>query len=132
MITVSSLTDPGSAPQTRAGHCLAASLDVEWTKNYRVRNGNRPFCCSVVYLDLPGDRPADLSTAAFEYVSVYLEPDGHPAWYARLSSYRDALSPSVTPTAQVSVDAVSHAVSSWLQSVITGEAASDDEPVTAS
>jgi hypothetical protein len=65
-------------------------------------------------------------------ISVYLEPEGHPTWYARLSSYRDALSPSVTPTAQVSVDAVSRAVSSWLQSVTGGEAALDDEPVTAS
>jgi len=75
MITVSSLTDPGSAPRTRAGGCLVASVDVEWTKNYQVTGGNRPFCCSVVYLDLPASGSADLSAAAFEYVSVYLEPD---------------------------------------------------------
>jgi RNase_H superfamily len=78
MITVSSLADPDCAPQTRAGHCLAAAVDVEWTKNYKIKNGNQPFCCSVVYLDLPGSGPADLSAAAFEYVSVYLEP-GEPA-----------------------------------------------------
>ncbi len=65
-------------------------------------------------------------------ISVYVEPEGHPQWYARLSSYRDALSRSVTPTAQVSVDAVTSAVSSWLESVINSEAPSDDEPVTAS
>jgi hypothetical protein len=77
MITVSSLTDPAHAPRTRAGRCLAAAIDVEWTKNYKVTNGNRPFCCSVVYLDLPGNNPADLTAAAFEYTSVYLEP-GEP------------------------------------------------------
>jgi hypothetical protein len=78
MITVSSLDDPGHAPRTRAGRCLTASVDVEWTKNYQVRNGNQPFCCSVVYLDLPASDRADLSEVPFEYVSVYLEP-GEPA-----------------------------------------------------
>jgi hypothetical protein len=78
MITVSSLADPDRAPRTRAGRCLAAAVDVEWTKNYKIRNGNRPFCCSVVYLDLPESGPASLTVPAFEYVSVYLEP-GEPA-----------------------------------------------------
>jgi len=65
-------------------------------------------------------------------ISVYLEPEGNPTWYARLTSYRDALSPSVTPTAQISLDSVSTAVSAWLESVIDSDAPSDDEPVTAS
>lgn len=78
MIIVSSLADPDHAPRVSAGHALTASIDVEWTKNYKVKNGNRPFCCSVVYLEMPGTGPADLAAACFEYVSVYLEP-GEPA-----------------------------------------------------
>lgn len=39
MITVSSLTRPDQAPEVRSGRILVASVDVEWTKNYRIRNG---------------------------------------------------------------------------------------------
>jgi len=98
MITVSSLADPGRAPRIRAGHSLAAAVDVEWTKNYKIKNGNRPFCCSVVYLDLPGGAPADLSTAAFEYVSVYLEP-GEPA--SALAARADTLIRAVLQDARI-------------------------------
>jgi hypothetical protein len=75
MITVSSLRNPDRAPARRAGR-VAASIDVEWTKNYTVKNGNKPFCISVVYAPLPR-RSTDLSTVAWEYTSVYLEP-GEP------------------------------------------------------
>jgi hypothetical protein len=88
MITVSSLADPDHAPRISAGRALVASIDVEWTKNYKVKNGNRPFCCSVVYLELPDGTPSDLNTAHFEYVSVYLEP-GEPA--AKLATRADAM-----------------------------------------
>jgi hypothetical protein len=30
---------------------VVVSFDSEWTKNYRIRNGNRPFCFSLVILD---------------------------------------------------------------------------------
>ena len=36
-----------------AGTLLVAAIDVEWSKNYRVRGGNVPFCYSVVWLALP-------------------------------------------------------------------------------
>lgn len=29
---------------------LLVGFDLEWTKNYRVKNGNRPFCFSFVYV----------------------------------------------------------------------------------
>lgn len=74
MITVSTLARPQTAPRVRAGRALVASVDVEWTKNYQIRNGNRPFCASVVWLDLPGRRRADLSRSSWHYTSIYLEP----------------------------------------------------------
>ena len=98
MITVSSLADPGRAPRTRAGHSLAAAVDVEWTKNYKIKNGNRPFCCSVVYLDLPDGGPADLNAPVFEYVSVYLEP-GEPA--SALAARADTLIRTVLRNARI-------------------------------
>jgi hypothetical protein len=53
-----------------------ASVDVEWTKNYRIKNGQRPFCYSIVWLDMPADGAADMSVMPFEWTSVYLDdPD---------------------------------------------------------
>lgn len=46
---------------------LVAAVDVEWMKNYRIRNGNRPFCYSIVWLTRAGDG------LAFRYVSAYVE-----------------------------------------------------------
>lgn len=67
----------GRAPRRPAGTTLWASIDVEWTKNYRIKNGNRPFCYSVVYLAVPDTgAPVDLSELPFSYTSVYVEdPD---------------------------------------------------------
>ncbi|MFF1908608.1 hypothetical protein [Kitasatospora sp. NPDC058218] len=54
-----------------------ASLDVEWTKNYRIKNGNRPFCFSLAVLDLPSTGSAvDLSQLPFAYTSMYVEDAG--------------------------------------------------------
>jgi len=64
----------GRAPRCPAGATLWASIDVEWTKNYRIKNGNRPFCYSVVYAVVPGTAaPVDLSELPFSYTSVYVE-----------------------------------------------------------
>lgn len=74
MITTSNIPGkPGRAPRRRAGTTLWASIDVEWTKNYRIKNGNKPFCYSVVYVALPNGNPVDLTELAFSYTSVYLE-----------------------------------------------------------
>ncbi|MEV0125749.1 hypothetical protein AB0I16_30090 [Streptomyces sp. NPDC050703] len=63
-------------PTLRSGAVRIASIDVEWTKNYRVKNGQRPFCYSVAWLDLPADRTPDLADMPFEWTSVYVEEPG--------------------------------------------------------
>ncbi|PPT14778.1 hypothetical protein [Streptomyces cinnamoneus] len=74
MITVSSMANPGRPPAKPADTIRVASLDAEWTKNFRIKNGNRPFCFSVVLVDVPiGDGPAALDELPFAYTSVYLE-----------------------------------------------------------
>lgn len=67
----------GRAPRRPAGMTLWASIDVEWTKNYRIKNGNRPFCYSVVYVALPDTAiPVDVVELPFAYTSVYVDdPD---------------------------------------------------------
>ncbi|MEU9338071.1 hypothetical protein AB0D49_33750 [Streptomyces sp. NPDC048290] len=63
-------------PPRRTGTVRIASVDVEWTKNYRVKNGRRPFCYSVAWLDLPTSHTADLADVPFDWTSVYVEePD---------------------------------------------------------
>ena len=86
MIVVSSMGGPGRAPTRPEGASLVASVDVEWSKNYRVRNGNRPFCYSVVYLAIPSQhRPVDLARQPFAYTSVYVERDDETADLVRLA-----------------------------------------------
>ncbi|MGH3700100.1 MAG: hypothetical protein ACRDQ9_18840 [Pseudonocardiaceae bacterium] len=80
----------GRAPRCPTGTMLWASIDVEWTKNYRIKNGNRPFCYSVVYAVVPdASSPVDLNELPFSYTSVYLEdPDETDAL---LASANDAV-----------------------------------------
>lgn len=67
------------APFGRPGRFFGASerfmvaLDVEWTKNYNVKNGSRPFCYSFVLLYWPGSGD-DLAgyPATFGFKSVYV------------------------------------------------------------
>ena len=67
----------GEAPPCPPGTRLLAAIDVEWSKNYRVKNGNVPFCFSVAWLPLPG-AGEDAVTAAsrFWYTSAYVQDDG--------------------------------------------------------
>jgi hypothetical protein len=52
---------------------LLAAIDVEWSKNYRIRGGNVPFCYSVVWLALPaGDASTGLEATRFWYTSAYV------------------------------------------------------------
>lgn len=97
MIVTGSLDAPDRAPSRPAGTRLWASVDVEWTKNYKIRNGNRPFCFSVVYLALPDtDVPVRLGTPkrdgqasrtttmpSFSWISVYVEDPEETAELAR-------------------------------------------------
>ncbi|MET7606589.1 hypothetical protein ABZS96_29650 [Streptomyces avermitilis] len=63
-------------PPRRSGVVRIASIDAEWLKNYRIKNGQRPFCYSVVWLDLSASGSADLATVPFEWTSVYVEEPG--------------------------------------------------------
>jgi hypothetical protein len=86
MIVVSSLGGPGRALACPEGTSLVASIDVEWSKNYRLRNSNRPFCYSVVYMAVPSRRqPVDLARQPFAYTSVYVEQDDETAELVRLA-----------------------------------------------
>jgi hypothetical protein len=77
VITISNLSDPRRLPRRNAGSIRVASLDVEWTKNYRIKNGNRAFCFSLAVLDLPATSTAtDLAQLPFKYVSMYVEDPG--------------------------------------------------------
>jgi hypothetical protein len=55
MIITSNIPAPDVVPVAPAGTLLAAAIDVEWSKNYRVSDGNVPFCYSVAWLALSGE-----------------------------------------------------------------------------
>jgi hypothetical protein len=77
VITYASLHDPGLVPPCPGGSQLMAAVDVEWSKNYRVRGGSVPFCYSAVWLALPADgSAASLDQARFWYASAYVERAG--------------------------------------------------------
>ncbi|WP_433227552.1 hypothetical protein [Actinomadura formosensis] len=66
------LTAAAAVPQRRPGHLLIASLDVEWTKNYKIKNGNVPFCWSITWLQTstePGTPPQSFACTS-AYVSA--------------------------------------------------------------
>ncbi len=74
MIISSNLASSGPVPRCPPGTCLAAAIDVEWSKNYRIRGGNVPFCYSVVWLPLPASGASTgLDTTRFWYTSAYVE-----------------------------------------------------------
>jgi hypothetical protein len=76
VIEHSNVGGPGQVLRRKARSRLAASVDVEWSKNYKVKNGNRPFCYSVVWAELPKQRtPIDLGSIRWGFTSVYLDND---------------------------------------------------------
>ena len=46
-------SEPQAWPGRPPGATIMAAVDVEWSKNYRVPNGNVPFCYSVIWLSVP-------------------------------------------------------------------------------
>ena len=68
---------PGRVPGRPAGARLVASVDVEWSKNYRIKDGNRAFCYSIVWLAVPvADHPVRVTGGLpFWSTSVYLDRD---------------------------------------------------------
>lgn len=78
MRVIGDLGGPGQVPRRRPGTLLVASIDVEWSKNYRVANGNRAFCYSIVWLAVPADGGSPVVVDAglpFDCTSVYLDDD---------------------------------------------------------
>jgi hypothetical protein len=77
MRVISDLGGPGAVPARPAGTRLVASVDVEWSKNYRVKDGNRAFCYSIVWLAVPRSDELLRVTAGlpFRSTSVYLDRD---------------------------------------------------------
>jgi len=71
MIITSNIPVPDMVPAAPAGTLLAAAIDVEWSKNYRVRGGNVPFCYSVAWLALSGEDVTP-GTFGFWYTSAYV------------------------------------------------------------
>src|SRR5215472_8015292 len=75
MIVSGNLPASAAAPVRPPGTLLVAAIDVEWSKNYRVRGGNVPFCYSVVWLTLSRQdvRPGSFG---FWYTSAYVHGTG--------------------------------------------------------
>lgn len=74
MIISTNVTGSGLVPRHPPGMRLLAAIDVEWSKNYRIRGGNVPFCYSVVWLVLPADDASTgLEAARFWYTSAYVQ-----------------------------------------------------------
>jgi hypothetical protein len=74
VIISTNVTGSGLVPRVAPGTRLLAAMDVEWSKNYRIRGGNVPFCYSVVWLTLPADDASTcLEAARFWYTSAYVQ-----------------------------------------------------------
>jgi hypothetical protein len=71
MITSSSIPGGRLAPPRPPGTVLVAAVDVEWSKNYRIRGGNVPFCYSVAWLAVPAV-PGRVDDAPFWCASAYV------------------------------------------------------------
>jgi hypothetical protein len=68
------MASAGLAPACPPGIQLVAAIDVEWSKNYRIRGGNVPFCYSVAWLALPSsDASTSLDAIRFWYSSAYVQ-----------------------------------------------------------
>lgn len=75
MIINSNLDHAAGFPSRRPGCRILASIDVEWTKNYKVKNGNIPFCWSVAWLQIDETRQAGFPEN-FAFTSAYVTDSG--------------------------------------------------------
>ncbi|RZU48761.1 hypothetical protein EV385_0485 [Krasilnikovia cinnamomea] len=75
MHTISDVGGPSGIPARHDGARLVAAVDVEWSKNYRIKNGNRPFCYSIVWITLPapGTPPPPAAELPLACTSLYLD-----------------------------------------------------------
>lgn len=67
--------DPRKVVSEDSEYRILASLDVEWTKNYRMKNGNIPFAWSVTWTCVPIGAEPGVPPTAFGYRSMYVEND---------------------------------------------------------
>jgi hypothetical protein len=80
MIVTSNLPCGALTPVRLPRTLLAAAMDVEWSKNYRIRGGSVPFCYSVVWLHIAvNGSGADLDLGRFWYRSAYVRDAGQTA-----------------------------------------------------
>jgi hypothetical protein len=84
MIITSNCGGPGQFPDRPFGTRLLASIDVEWQKNYRIKDGNRAFCYSIIWLAVPEHR-ATAGRIKMTYTSVYLEAGELPMQLVELA-----------------------------------------------
>jgi hypothetical protein len=123
---LSSLDGPGSTPDCPPGSLLVASIDVEWSKNYRITDGNRAFCYSIIWLTIPRDgrQPVDLARLRFDYTSTYLDHDGERRRLVRLAAADLA-------AAEAADHLVGHQLCSDLAVLTANTTPRTPEPVTA-
>jgi hypothetical protein len=77
VIINSNLGGAGRRPSRNgADLLLAASIDIEWTKNYKIKNGNVPFCWSVTWFQIPASGVPTTPPAGFDYTSAYVGDTG--------------------------------------------------------
>jgi hypothetical protein len=80
VIISTNVTGSGLVPRHPPGMRLLAAMDVEWSKNYRIRGGTVPFCYSVVWLVLPADDASTgLEATRFCYTSAYVQDTSEAA-----------------------------------------------------
>lgn len=67
------------------------SLDTEWTKNYKIKNGNKPFAFSIIFFN-DDFQNSDIvkETLEFKFISVYVDDDNEfPELINILNKYLD-------------------------------------------
>lgn len=56
-----------------SGKEIIVSFDLEWTKNYKIKNGNQPFCFSFVFFPLAVSSTTAETTLDFGFYLRYVE-----------------------------------------------------------
>ena len=74
---LTSLPNQLSRPPTAPGdETVLVAMDVEWTKNHRVRSGNIPFCYSLGTITIPphpAGQPVPIAQLTLGFTSAYVE-----------------------------------------------------------
>ena len=67
------------------------SLDTEWTKNYKIKNGNKPFAFSIIFFNEDIDTKDIINESLeFKFISVYVDNDEEfPILINLLNKYLD-------------------------------------------